>query len=132
MSKEIGDGTPTSALENKQDAVSKPTSTMTSDQAANLIMAPYVTEKTFNQIERENKLAFIVAEKATKKQIVEAILILYEADIQEVNTTRTIRQESLCKVQSTRRGKGSCYKAGFSIMDQYFLVRFKSGIEGNV
>ncbi len=33
MSKEIGDGTPTSALENKQDAVSKPTSTMTSDQA---------------------------------------------------------------------------------------------------
>jgi large subunit ribosomal protein L23 len=91
MSKEIGDGTPTSALENKQDAVSKPTSTMTSNQAANLIMAPYVTEKTFNQIERENKLAFIVAEKATKKQIVEAILILYEAEIQEVNTTRTIR-----------------------------------------
>ena len=91
MSKDTGDGTPTSALENKQDAVSKPTNTMTSDQAANLIMAPYVTEKTFNQIERENKLAFIVAEKATKKQIVEAILILYEADVQEVNTTRTIR-----------------------------------------
>jgi large subunit ribosomal protein L23 len=54
-------------------------------------MAPYVTEKTFNQIERENKLAFIVAEKATKKQIINAILILYEADIAEVNTTRTIR-----------------------------------------
>ncbi|MDQ3909387.1 MAG: 50S ribosomal protein L23 [Thermoproteota archaeon] len=64
---------------------------MTSEQAATLILAPYVTEKTFNQIEKENKLAFIVAEKATKKQIIDAVNILYEAEIEEVNTTRTIR-----------------------------------------
>jgi large subunit ribosomal protein L23 len=66
-------------------------STMTSEQAATMILAPYVTEKTFNQIEKENKLAFIVTEKATKKQIIEAISILYEADIKVVNTTRTRR-----------------------------------------
>jgi large subunit ribosomal protein L23 len=66
-------------------------SNMTSEQAATMILAPYVTEKTFNQIEKENKLAFIVTEKATKKQIIEAISILYEADVEEVNTTRTIR-----------------------------------------
>ena len=66
-------------------------SNMTSEQAATMILAPYVTEKTFNQIEKENKLAFIVIEKATKKQIIEAISILYEADVEEVNTTRTIR-----------------------------------------
>ena len=66
-------------------------STMTSEQAATMILAPYVTEKTFNQIEKENKLAFIVTEKATKKQIIEAISILYEADIEVVNTTRTRR-----------------------------------------
>ena len=64
---------------------------MTSEQAATMILAPYVTEKTFNQIEKENKLAFIVTEKATKRQIIEAISMLYEADIEEVNTTRTIR-----------------------------------------
>lgn len=75
----------------KQQAPSKEKISMTSKQAATTIIAPYVTEKTFNQIEKENKLAFIVTEKATKKQIIDAINILYEADIDEVNTTRTIR-----------------------------------------
>jgi large subunit ribosomal protein L23 len=79
------------AVDDNQKEDSPVASTMTSEQAANLIMAPYVTEKTFSQIEKENKLAFIVAEKATKNQIINAILILYEADIAEVNTTRTIR-----------------------------------------
>jgi large subunit ribosomal protein L23 len=91
VSNESDKGTPANSGESKQETVSKPKSTMSSEQAASLIMAPYVTEKTFNQIEKENKLAFIVAEKATKKQIINAILILYEADIAEVNTTRTIR-----------------------------------------
>jgi large subunit ribosomal protein L23 len=75
----------------KQVDTPPPKSDMTSGQAATMILAPYVTEKTFNQIEKENKLAFIVAEKATKKQIIDAINILYEADVEEVNTTRTIR-----------------------------------------
>jgi large subunit ribosomal protein L23 len=66
-------------------------SSMTAERASTLIVAPYVTEKTFNQIEKENKLAFIVAEEATKKEIIEAIQILYEAEAEEVNTTRTIR-----------------------------------------
>lgn len=91
MSKDNDTRTPASAVESKQVTAPKPKNIMTSEQAARLIMAPYVTEKTFNQIERENKLAFIVADRATKKQIVDAILILYEADIAEVNTTRTIR-----------------------------------------
>jgi large subunit ribosomal protein L23 len=75
----------------KRAAASSQKSTMTSEQAAAMIIAPYVTEKTFNQIEKENKLAFIVNEKATKAQIIDAISILYEADIEEANTTRTIR-----------------------------------------
>ena len=91
MSNETATAGTTAVDDKKQEASPEPKSTMTSKEAANLIMAPYVTEKTFNQIERENKLAFIVAEKATKKQIIDAILILYEAEIAEVNTTRTIR-----------------------------------------
>jgi large subunit ribosomal protein L23 len=77
--------------EKQPTATSRLNYSMTSEQAATMIIAPYVTEKTFNQIEKENKLAFIVTEKATKKQIIDAISILYEADIKEVNTTRTIR-----------------------------------------
>ena len=69
----------------------KSTTEMSAEEATSLIIAPYVTEKTFNQIEKENKLAFIVSEKAGKKEIKEAIRILYEAEVDEINTTRTIR-----------------------------------------
>lgn len=65
--------------------------TLSAEKATSLIIAPYVTEKTFNQIEKENKLAFIVSERASKKQILEAIRILYETEAIDVNTTRTIR-----------------------------------------
>jgi large subunit ribosomal protein L23 len=82
---------PVPSREDGNAAAAVPTSSMTAEEATSLIIAPYVTEKTFNQIEKENKLAFIVAEKASKKEIMEAIQILYEADAIEVNTTRTIR-----------------------------------------
>jgi large subunit ribosomal protein L23 len=91
VSKESAMSKPAPAPKKKQAAPPRPKSNMTSEQAATMILAPYVTEKTFNQIEKENKLAFIVAERATKKQIIDAIEILYEADLEEVNTTRTIR-----------------------------------------
>jgi large subunit ribosomal protein L23 len=91
MSKERAISKPAPEAQKKQETAPKPKGDMTSEQAATMILAPYVTEKTFNQIEKENKLAFIVAEKATKKQIIDAINILYEADVEEVNTTRTIR-----------------------------------------
>jgi len=81
----------TTAEEAKKEKPAAPASGMTAAQAANLIVAPYVTEKTFTQIEKENKLAFIVTEKASKKEIMEAIRILYETETTEVNTARTIR-----------------------------------------
>ncbi len=91
MSNEKAIKSASAGQKNQPSASEQKRSSMTSEQAATMIIAPYVTEKTFNQIEKENKLAFIVTEKATKKQIIDAISILYEADIEEVNTTRTIR-----------------------------------------
>lgn len=79
------------ALNKAETAATAPANDMTAEQAAKLIVAPYVTEKTFTQIEKENKLAFIVAEKSSKKEIMEAIRILYETETTEVNTARTIR-----------------------------------------
>lgn len=64
---------------------------MTAEKATTIILAPYVTEKTFNQIERENKLSFMVSEQASKHEIIQAIRILYEAEAAEVNTARTIQ-----------------------------------------
>jgi large subunit ribosomal protein L23 len=64
---------------------------MTAEEAVSVIIAPYVTEKTYNQIEKENKLSFKVSERATKNQIIDAIRILYEAEAEEVNTARTMQ-----------------------------------------
>jgi large subunit ribosomal protein L23 len=64
---------------------------MSAEKATTIILAPYVTEKTFNQIERENKLSFMVSEHASKHEIIQAIRILYEAEAAEVNTARTIQ-----------------------------------------
>jgi len=92
MSKENNDvatKTTTAAAPKKESTAAE--STMTAEQATTMIIAPYVTEKTFTQIEKENKLAFIVADHAGKKQIIEAIRILYEAEATDVNTARTIR-----------------------------------------
>ena len=101
MSKENSSALPSkegeaAAIPKKENRTSKTATsasngTMNAEQATSLIVAPYVTEKTFNQIEKENKLAFIVSEKASKTQILEAIRILYEAEGIDVNTIRTIR-----------------------------------------
>lgn len=72
-------------------ATATPASTMTAEEATVIILAPYVTEKTFNQIEKENKLSFMVAEHASKHQIMEAMRILYETEALGVNTARTIQ-----------------------------------------
>ena len=60
------------------------------EDAQKVVIRPYITEKTFGQIERENKLCFVVADDASKKQIASAVEALYEVIVTEVNTTRTI------------------------------------------
>lgn len=86
---------------------------LTLNQAENIIFEPYITEKTFNLIEKENKLTFIVAEKATKKQIAEALLLLYESEAKEVNTLRTIRgKKSVVKFMAAEGARDLATKLG--------------------
>ena len=63
---------------------------MRSEEALVIILRPCITEKTFDMIERENKLVFIVDLKASKNRIREAIQVLYDSDVQSVNTVRTV------------------------------------------
>jgi large subunit ribosomal protein L23 len=51
------------------------------EDAQKILKRPYVTERTFDQIERENKLCFLVDDRVSKTQIADA----------DVNTSRTIR-----------------------------------------
>jgi large subunit ribosomal protein L23 len=60
------------------------------EDAQKIVERPYVTERTFDQIERENKLCFIVADRASKPQVAAAVEALYEVKVHSVNTERTI------------------------------------------
>ena len=60
------------------------------EDAQKIIFRPYVTERTFDQIARENKLCFMVDDRSSKKQIASAIEALYEVKVRAVNTSRTI------------------------------------------
>jgi large subunit ribosomal protein L23 len=61
------------------------------EDAQKVVERPYVTERTFDQIERENKLCFIVSDRASKAQVAAAVEALYEVKVQSVNTARTNR-----------------------------------------
>jgi len=60
------------------------------EDAQKLILRPYVTERTFDQIARENKLCFMVEDKATKTQVAAAVEALYEVKVRDVNTMRSL------------------------------------------
>lgn len=64
---------------------------LTVEEARNIIIKPHITEKTFNLIETQNMLIFIVSRSSTKGQIMGALKTLYETEVQEVNTMRTNR-----------------------------------------
>ena len=58
--------------------------------ANKIILHPYITEKTFELVETQKKICFIVEKTATKSAIKTAINTLYEQKVLTVNTARTI------------------------------------------
>ena len=60
------------------------------DTANKIIKNPYITEKTFELVETEKKICFIVSNTASKSAIKDAINTLYEKKAITVNTARTI------------------------------------------
>jgi large subunit ribosomal protein L23 len=63
---------------------------MNPQDALKIVHRPYVTEKTFALIERENKICFLVDTKASKRKIKSAIETLYQVKVLSVNTAITI------------------------------------------
>jgi large subunit ribosomal protein L23 len=60
------------------------------EDALKIVYRPYVTEKTFDLIERQNKICFLVEVKSSKKKIKSAIETLYQVKVASVNTAITI------------------------------------------
>jgi large subunit ribosomal protein L23 len=57
----------------------------------NIVLYPYVTEKTLRLIENENKLEFIVRKSSTKPEIVKAIEEIFEVKVEKIATKITKR-----------------------------------------
>ena len=51
-----------------------------------IVLHPYVTEKTMNHMENNNALEFIVRRKSTKQEIRQAIETMFETKVLSVNT----------------------------------------------
>lgn len=58
-----------------------------------IIKKPLITEKTFDLIEKENKLVFIVNRTANKNQIKKAVERLHNVKVIKVNTMITPKGE---------------------------------------
>lgn len=51
-----------------------------------VILAPVVSEKTYDQIERSNTYTFVVDRRANKTEIREAVKRIFDVDVMRVNT----------------------------------------------
>lgn len=63
---------------------------MQPEDALRVVIRPYVTERTFDMIEKQNKLVFIVADTANKRTIKDAVETLYDVDVASVKTANTM------------------------------------------
>lgn len=59
---------------------------MTEASPYDVIIHPFVTEKTMAAMERDNKLEFVVRRTASKPAIKKAIESLFDAKVADVNT----------------------------------------------
>ncbi|HSA98864.1 MAG TPA: 50S ribosomal protein L23 [Candidatus Nitrosotenuis sp.] len=82
-------------------------------QATKIIIRPHITEKTFALIEKDNRICFIVDQDADKKTIKEAIKLLYEEDVLDVNTAKTISgKKAFVKFESVEKARDLATKIG--------------------
>jgi len=58
--------------------------------ALNILLAPYVTEKSISMIEKFNTLTFLVNKDATKTDIKMAVEHLYDVKVERVRTINTV------------------------------------------
>jgi len=86
---------------------------MNLDEATKIILRPYITEKTFAMVEKEQRICFIVDDHAAKPKIVQAIKILYDEKVLRVNTARTVYgKKAFVKFETPDKARDLATKIG--------------------
>ena len=58
---------------------------MTTGEKPRILLHAYVTEKAMDEMERQNKLEFVVERRATRAEVKRAVEELYKAKVAKVN-----------------------------------------------
>ncbi len=86
---------------------------MNTSEAIKIIIRPHITEKTFALIEKDSRICFIVDSSATKSIIKEAIKTLYEEEVIDINTAKTISgKKAFVKFVSVEKARDLATKIG--------------------
>jgi large subunit ribosomal protein L23 len=86
---------------------------MNSDEATQIVLKPYITEKTFALVEKESRICFIVKDTASKPKIMEAVKVLYNEEAMTVNTCRSVYgKKAFVKFQSIEKARDLATKIG--------------------
>jgi len=86
---------------------------MNAEEAIKIIIRPYVTEKTFAQVENEQKICFIVKRDATKMMIKNAVKALYNENSININTARTVYgKKAFVQFESVEKARDLATKIG--------------------
>jgi large subunit ribosomal protein L23 len=86
---------------------------MNIEEANHIILKPYITEKTFDLVENESRICFLVREEATKTKIIEAIKLLYKEDPIGLNICRTVYgKKAFVKFSTIEKARDLATKIG--------------------
>ena len=82
-------------------------------QANKIIINPHITEKTFELVETQKRICFMVEKTASKTDIKKAIETLYEESPINVNTARTIvGKKAFIEFESVDKARDLATKIG--------------------
>ncbi len=86
---------------------------MNLEEATKIIIRPYITEKTFAMVEKEQRICFIVEDNAVKPKIAQAIKILYDEKVVRVNTAKTVYgKKAFVKFETIDKARDLATKIG--------------------
>ncbi len=66
-----------------------------------IIMHAYVTEKSMDEMERQNKLEFVVDHRATRAEIKRAVESIYQCKVAKI-TTKIVRAGKIATVRFSK------------------------------
>ena len=94
--------------------VAKPIKTNATIEDLEVVFYPLVTEKSVNMIEAENKLTFIVSDKATKLDVKRIIEKAYTVKVDKVNIIRDRkgRKKAIVKLAKENKAQDLATKLG--------------------